>query len=338
MNHLNWGVLGTGRMARTFANTLAYSRYGRLLAVGSRNLAVAEKFAAEFDLRHAYGSYADLIANPEVQAVYICTPHPHHVEWVIRAAEAGKHVLCEKPLGLNVAEAMAAAEACRQHDVLLMEAFMYRCHPQTAKIVSLIRDGALGRVNLLQASFGFSAPFKAQSRLWAKPLGGGGILDVGCYPVSICRLIAGASSGDLFCNPIRVTGAAVLHPQTGVDSYAAGTLEFANGMIAQVACAISVPLENAVRIYGTRGWLHVPVPWSPSREGGTTKILLHQDNVQAPEEIAIETQEGLFAFEIDAFAASLSRQERDVPHMSVADTLGNMAALDAWREAVGLET
>jgi predicted dehydrogenase len=338
MHRLNWGVLGTGRMARTFANALPQAQSGRLVAVGSRDRAVAQKFAGEFDLRHAYGSYAELLANSDVQAVYICTPHPYHVEWVIRAAQAGKHVLCEKPLGLNVAEAMAAAEACRKHDVLLMEAFMYRCHPQTAKIVSLIRDGALGAVKLVQAFFGFYAAFDAQSRLWAKHLGGGGILDVGCYPVSMVRLIAGASTGDVFCNPVNVTGAAVLHRQTGVDSYAAGTLEFANGMIAQVASAISVPLENAVRIYGTRGWLHVPVPWSPSREGGTTKILLHQDNIQAPQEILVETQEGLFAFEIDAFTASLSRQERDVAQMSVADTLGNMAALDAWREAVGLET
>jgi predicted dehydrogenase len=232
---------------------------------------------------------------------------------------------------------MAAAEACRKRNVLLMEAFMYRCHPQTAKIVSTIRDGALGAVKLVQASFGFYAAFDAQSRLWAKHLGGGGILDVGCYPVSMSRLIAGASSGEQFSNPVRVTGASVLHPQTGVDSYAAGTFEFANGMIAQVASAINMPLDNAVRIYGTRGWLHVPVPWSPSREGGTTKILLHHDNIQAPEEIVVETQEGLFAIELDAFAATLARQGRDVPQMSVADTLGNMAALDAWRQAVELE-
>ena len=131
-NRLGWGILGTGRIAGIFATGVALSQQGRLAAVGSRTPANAERFAAEFGVPKAHGSYEALLADPEVQAVYIATPHPQHVAWAVRAAEAGKHILCEKPIGLNRAEAMVIAAAAREHGVLLMEAFMYRSHPQTA--------------------------------------------------------------------------------------------------------------------------------------------------------------------------------------------------------------
>ena len=243
---LNWGILATGRIAGIFATGVARSTSGRLAAVGSRGIDSARRFASEFGVPRAHGSYEELLADPEVQAVYIATPHPQHVEWVIRAAEAGKHVLCEKPIGLNRAEAMVAAAACRAHNVLLMEAFMYRCHPQTAKIVELVSSGALGKVGLIQATFGFNAGFNPTSRLWSNSLGGGGILDVGCYPVSMSRLIAGAASGQPFADPVSVTGAGQLHPETGVDVQAAATLKFASGLIAQVATSIGLSQDNSL--------------------------------------------------------------------------------------------
>lgn len=330
---LQWGILSTGRIAGIFARGVSQSKTGRLAAVGSRSLPAAEKFAQEFGVPRAHGSYEALLADPDVQAVYIATPHPLHVEWIVRAAEAGKHVLCEKPLGLNNAEAMVAEAACRAHGVLLMEAFMYRCHPQTAKIVELVRSGAIGKVGLVQATFGFNAGFNPEGRLWNNALGGGGILDVGCYPVSLARLVAGAADGKAFLDPVQVSGAAQLHPQTGVDVYAAATLKFANGVIAQVATSVGLGQDNSARIYGSEGWLHVPSPWIPPSEGEVGKMFLHKGG--EVEEIAVRTADHLYGLEADAFAAALASGAKDVPQMSVADTLGNLATLDAWREAAG---
>jgi len=219
--------------------------------------------------------------------------------------------------------------------VLLMEAFMYRCHPQTAKIVELVGGGALGRVGLVQASFSFQRDFNPEARLWNKALGGGGILDIGCYPVSFARLIAGAADNRPFADPVGVSGAGHLHPQAGVDVYAAATLKFANGIVAQVACGIGLVQDSSARVYGSKGWLHVPVPWIPNREGGTSIIYLHGGEASAPEEIPV-TAPPLYALEADAFAAALAAGRREVPQMTVADTLGNMAALDQWRAALGL--
>ena len=331
---LGWGIISTGRIAGIFAQGLARSQSGRLVAVGSRTAAAAQKFAAEHGNPRAHGSYEALLADPEVEAVYIAVPHPQHTEWAIKAAEAGKHILCEKPLGLNQAEAMVMAEAAHEHGVLLMEAFMYRCHPQTAKIVELVRGGALGRVGLVQATFGFNADFSADSRLWANALGGGGILDVGCYAVSFARLIAGAMSGQPFLNPTAVTGAGALHPQTGVDSVAAATLKFANGLVAQVATSVGLSQDNSARIYGSSGMIVVPSPWIPPCEGTPAKFFLHRDG--KVEEVTVATDQNLYGLEADAVAAALAAGQREVPAMSVADTLGNLAALDAWRAAIGL--
>lgn len=332
---LDWGIIATGGIARAFAAGVAHSRAGRVVAVGSRTPAAAEKFARELGVPHAHGSYEALLADPEVRAVYVATPHPQHVEWIIKAAQAGKHVLCEKPLALTHADARRAVEACRRQGVLLMEAFMYRCHPQTAKIVEIVRSGGLGRIGLVQAAFGFANAFDPTNRFWNKALGGGGILDVGCYPVSFARLIAGADAGQPFADPAKVTGALQLHPQTGVDVWAAATLQFAGGLVAQVSTSIGVTQDNAARIYGTDGWLHVPEPWIPSRESGTARFFRYRGADPVPEEIVVQTGDWLYGLEADAFAAALAAGWRDVPQMSTADTLGNMAVLDAWQACGG---
>jgi predicted dehydrogenase len=330
---LNWGIIATGGIARAFARGVAHSQQGRLAAVASRTAAGAQAFAAEFGIPRAHGSYEALLADPDVTAVYIATPHAQHVEWVERAAAAGKHVLCEKPLGLTRAGAGRAVEAARRHGVLLMEAFMYRCHPQTAKILEIVRSGVLGEVRLVQAAFGFANPFDAANRFWNRELGGGGILDVGCYPVSFARLIAGAIDGAPFADPVRVSGAVERHPTAGVDTCAAATLHFANGLIAQVSTSIALMQENVARIYGTKAWLLVPEPWVPVRESGATELRLFRGADKEPEIIRIETDRWLYSLEADAFAAALAAGRREVPAMSPDDTLGNMAVLDAWAAA-----
>ncbi len=331
---LSWGILGTGRIAGIFAQGVARSHHSRLGAVGSRTQANADRFAKEFNVPKAHGSYEALLADPAVQAIYVAVPHPQHTEWVVKAAEAGKHILCEKPAGLNYAEMMVMAEAVRAHGVLFMEAFMYRCHPQTAKIVEIVRSGVLGEIRLVQAAFGFNAGFNASSRLWANAAGGGGILDVGCYPVSMARLIAGAISGQPFLDPVSVTGAGQLHPETGVDVVTAASMKFPNGLVAQVSTSVGVTQDNSLRIYGTNGSLHVPSPWIPPSDGATAKMTLSANG--KTEEISIVTPGALYGLEADAVAAALAEGKRETTAMPIADTLGNLAALDAWRASIGL--
>ena len=330
--HLRWGILGTGAIANTFATALPQSRTGRLVAVGSRTADSARKFAARHGDGRAHGSYDALLADPEVDAVYIATPHPQHAEWCIRAARAGKHILCEKPITLNHAEAMVVAEAAREAGVFLMEAFMYRCHPQTQRIVELIRGGAIGKVGVIQATFSFHAGFKANGRLFSNELGGGGILDVGCYTTSIARLVAGAALDKPFANPLRVDGRATLHPETGVDIYASAVAEFPGGVLAQLATGVMLNQENCVRIFGSTGAIHVPSPYVP---GNDTTIILKRDGQEEAETIAIHSDTPLYALEADAAGDAILRGERESPFMSPADSLGNMAALDAWRRSAG---
>ncbi|HEY4023076.1 MAG TPA: aldo/keto reductase [Pseudonocardiaceae bacterium] len=327
---LAWGILGPGGIARAFAGQLPQSKTGQLVAVASRDLARANDFAKEFGADKAYGDYAALLADDEVDAVYVATPHPWHFEWSLRAINAGKHVLCEKPLTLNHAWSMALVEAARRADVFLMEAYMYRCHPQTRRLVELIGSGAIGEVRHVESSFSFAADVRTDGRLYDPNLGGGGILDVGGYPMSMARLIAGAATGQAFADPVSVTAVGRIG-ETGVDEWTTASLRFADGVTAAVSCGIRLARENTLRVLGSEGYLVVEQPWLPSRTEATT-IELHRVGAET-QEIVIEPR-GLYAAEADTVAAHLA--DRQAPEMSWADTLGNMAALDRWRAEIGL--
>jgi len=332
---ISWGIIGTGGIARTFAQGLLHSQTGKLVAVGSRDQKSAKAFAEKFSSIQAHGSYEALLADPTVQAVYISTPHPFHAEWCIKAARARKHILCEKPLTLNHAEAMVVAEAARENGVFLMEAFMYRCHPQTTKLVDLIRSGEIGDIGVIQATFSFKGNFHPNGRLFSNELGGGGILDVGCYATSIARLVAGAAQGQPFANPIKVTGFTTLYPEAGTDSYAVASAQFPGGILAQLAAGVGLNQENGLRVLGSKGSIHVPHPYTMSREGGESTIFITHEGSTTPKAITIKTDSWLYALEADAVAKALSHGKLESPAMSVADTLGNMAALDAWRASAG---
>jgi len=333
---LQWGILSTGRIAGVFARGLAESKTGKLVAVGSRTREAAEKFGKEFGIERCHASYDALLADPEVEAVYIAPPHPMHAEWAIKATEAGKHILCEKPLTMNHPEAMAVIEAARRHDVFLMEAFMYRCHPQTAKLVELIRDGVVGEVRMIQATFSFHAGWDPKKRAFANALGGGGILDVGCYPVSMSRLIAGAATGKSFADPIEVKGAAHLG-KTGVDEWAAAVLKFPGDIVAQVATGVSLGQENVVCVFGSEGSIFVPSPWFCAPPKGTAHLVVKRHDEKKPRGVFVKPTFGLYTIEADTVAAHIVQRHAPSPAMSWDDTLGNMKTLDAWREAIGLE-
>jgi len=332
---LNWGIIGAGGIAKTFAKGLTASTTGKLLAVASRSQEKADKFGQEFNVPRRYGSYDALLADKDVHAVYIATPHPHHAEWAIKAAAARKHILCEKPIGLNWAQAMRIVEAARANDVFLMEAFMYRCHPQIAKLVELLREKAIGEVRLIHATFSFHAGFNPAGRLFANELGGGGILDVGCYCTSMARLVAGVAMGGQIAEPIEVKGVGHLG-QTGVDEWAAAVLKFPGGIVAQLATGVSLNQENVVRIYGSEGSILIPSPWIPAREGGSVKIIVNRKGQPQPQEIVIESAQHLYGIEADTVARHIEQRQAAFPAMTWDDTLGNMRTLDLWRQSIGL--
>jgi len=332
MNSLSWGILGTGRIAGVFASQLPKSKTGKLVAIASRSQSSADKFAREYGAAQSYGSYEALLADPAVQAVYITTPHPMHAEWAIKAAEAGKHILCEKPLTLNHADAVKVVEAARRHNVFLMEGFMYRCHPQIAKLIELIRDKVIGDIRLIHASFGFHREFNPTSRLYSNALGGGAILDVGCYATSMSRLIAGVALGKSFIEPVEVSGFAHF-VSTGVDSWAVASARFPNEILASLSTSCEVQQENAVQISGSLGRIIVPAPWSQIHDSPVTKLFVDRKG-EPRQEITIELAQPVFAIEADHVAAHV--EQRQAPAMSWDDTLGNMKMLDQWRKAIGL--
>lgn len=337
-NPVRWGILGPGGIARAFAGGVAHSRTGKLAAIATRDASrpgLAEGFAGARILE----GYEALLVDAEVEAIYIATPHPSHAEWAIRAAEAGKHVLVEKPLALTAFEADAVFHAARKAGTFAGEAFMYRLHPQTAKLVELVRAGTIGEVRMIKSSFGFAMPkFDPAHRLYANELAGGGILDVGCYPVSMARLIAGAAAGKPFLEPEQVFGIGHLG-RSGVDEWASALLRFPNEILAEVSCSVSVAQDNVLRILGTAGRIEVRDFWfAGGREGGTGTIALHRPDGSV-EAVNVPEEGWLYSFEADAAGAAIRAGEQQFapPGMSWADTLGNLAVLDKWRAAVGLE-
>ena len=215
---------------------------------------------------------------------------------------------------------------------------MYRCHPQTQKLVELIRSGAIGELRLIEASFNVICPFDPEHRMFKKALGGGAILDLGCYPVSFSRLMAGAAVGQAFADPVEFHATGRLHPLAQTDEYATATVKYPGGVVAELSCGSLIKHEISARLHGTKGWLEVPTPFFPGLEGKTEEFFLHRPGGAAPEKFAIASPGvGLYAYEADAVAEAVARGETEVPAMSWADTLGNAAVLDAWLAAVGVK-
>jgi len=331
---LRWGILSTGRIAYKFARGVASAERSKVVAVGSRSRESAERFGAECGIDRCHADYEGLLADPEVDAIYLATPHHAHAEWAIKAAEAGKHILCEKPLALNHPEAMAVVEAARAAGVLLMEGFMYRCHPQTARIVELIRSGAVGEPRLLEVSLCFDTPYDPADRLFHPDLAGGAILDVGCYCMSMARLLAGAAVGHAFADPVEVRGSSRMHPDAGTDVVSAATLRFESGLLAQLTCSLRLRRDNTLHLHGSEGTLTVPGPWILARHGGPSEIFVQRSGEAEPRRIVIENAKNLYALEADHVAEQIGRAES--PAMPLADSLGNMAALDTWRASAGM--
>ncbi|MGP4726865.1 aldo/keto reductase [Agrobacterium deltaense] len=334
---IRWGIIGPGTIARTFADGIAHSRTGRLEAIATRNPdkpGLAEAFAGARIIE----GYNALLADPDIDAVYIATPHTGHAEWAIKAIRAGKNVLVEKPIALSAYDADAIFHEAKKAGVFAGEAYMYRLHPQTSKLLELVKARAVGDIRIIRSSFGFNmGSFRADHRLFANETAGGGILDVGGYPVSMVRMIAGAVDGKPFAEPEKVSGAAHLG-QSGVDEWASAVLKFANGIVAEVSCSIMAAQDNVLRIIGSEGRIEVKDFWfAAGHKGGTGRIdIIRGDKVET---IELPEDRWLYSFEVDAAGEAIrqGKKEFDAPGMAWEDSLGNLRVMDQWRASVGLE-
>lgn len=314
---VGWGILGTGNIARQFAVDLQQAQAGPIVAVASRDPARAARFIGE-NLSAGYPiaacDYDQLLANPGVQAVYVALPNTLHHGWTIQALQAGKHVLCEKPLAVDLDQAkemFAAADRCGR---LLMEAWMYRCHPMTHAWMDQIRQGAIGQVQLVRASFCYLTRNIRQNIRFRPELAGGVLYDLGVYPVSLVQWIAGQE-------PLDVQLMAHRH-ESGVDDCLTGIMRFPGGLLASFSCGMNLQADNSAQISGSGGYLTIPVPWkppvsnarfslgysSPPKMDGPSSP--HQAGLaaQSPREFSVDAPCGLYGLEARVFAAAIVDQ------------------------------
>ena len=255
---VGWGVLSTSNIGRVAVNpAIQASSNGELLAVASREEGKAREFTENGDIPTFYGTYGALLEYDRIHAVYNPLPNSLHKEWTIRAAEKGKHILCEKPLALNAAECREMEAAAAANGVKLLEAFMYRFHPRTEKVLEMVRAGAVGDLKQIRSTFTFLLTRPEDIR-WDRTLGGGALMDVGCYCVNVSRTIVGAE-------PVEVRAMANFRTP-GVDEQMAGTLRFADGLLAHFDCALTMERSEAYQIQGTEGHLRIQNAFLPGTE------------------------------------------------------------------------
>src|SRR5215212_8090018 len=313
---LNWGLLSTARINDALIPPLRASKRNHLLAVASRTPEAAEKYAREKKIPRAHGSYESLLADPEIDVIYISLPNRFHAEWTIKAVEAGKHVLCEKPLALSVDEVDAVEAAARKHGRVVAEAFMYRHHPQTLKVQELVQSGALGDLLLIRGSFSFVLSRAGDVRLDPE-LGGGSIWDIGCYPISYARTVVGAA-------PLEVFGWQVTGP-TGIDETFIGQMRFANDIHAQFDSSFVLPFQARMEIVGSEAALSIPAPFKPQIDEN-----IHLTRGDKTESIKIQGQE-LYIGEVEDMADAILLGK--APRVSLDDSRTNVAVIFALLES-----
>ena len=318
---VNWGILGPGRIAHRFAAGLRDAAGARLVAVGSRDAARAEAFAARYRAPRAHGSYAALAADPAVDAIYVATPHPQHAPACRICLDAGKHVLCEKPLAVNAAEARAVAACARDRGVLLMEGMWTRFIPAIAALRSLLQAGAIGVPALVQSDMAFAAQVDPASRLFAPELAGGALLDIGVYCVAFASMVLGT--------PDTVAASAHLGT-TGVDERTAVALSYPGGAVAALLCGITVSSPQTATIFGSKGYVAVASPFWCSEQ-----ITVHRSGGE-PQERRYPLRGNGFNYEAEHFMELVRAGATDSPVMPLAETIAISETLDAARRRIGL--
>ncbi|WBB78969.1 Gfo/Idh/MocA family oxidoreductase [Micromonospora sp. WMMD882] len=316
-----WGILATGNIAARFAEDLRLTPDAELVAVGSRTAEAAESFAATHGAQRAYGSWAELAADPDLDVVYVATPHSAHYEATMTCLEAGRAALVEKPFTLDLASSAELVETARARGVFLMEAMWMRCNPLILRLLELIGEGAIGTVTGVQADFGLGGSFPPESRIRARALGGGALLDLGVYPVSLAHLLLGV--------PDHLHAWARISPE-GVDENTGILLGYDSGAVATLSCGIVGASPVVAAITGTTGRIELPSPFF--RPGSAT---LRRDDAE-PETITTELVGNGYQHEAAEVQRCLAEGLVESPLVPHAATLEVMALLDAVRERIGV--
>lgn len=319
---IRWGIIGCGGIARKFVEDMPFVKDGIVAAVGSRSLDKAKAFAAEYGIKAAYGSYAQLACSGEVDAVYIATPHPMHLENALISIDAGKAVLCEKPLAINALQAKKMIEAARDKKVFLMEAMWTRFIPATAKMLELIKGGSIGQLVSGNIDFGFYMDVDDKHRLLNPALGGGALLDVGVYAVSIASLVFGAK-------PKTIRSCAVIG-KTGVDINDSIIFDYGDERIAslQFGCSAFTPTEAV--FCGTTGYMKLDKPFFNSR-----KITVSSDNKQTVYDVPAKGYGYCFQTQHVSECIKNGKLESDI--MPLNESLEIMQTLDEIRQSWGVK-
>ncbi|MBI3361564.1 MAG: Gfo/Idh/MocA family oxidoreductase [Chloroflexi bacterium] len=307
---LRWGLLSTARINRAVIPPIRASARNELLAVASRTRETGKAYAREWGIPRLHVGYEALLADPEIDAIYISLPNSLHAEWSIKCAEAGKHVLCEKPVAITIAEVERMMAAARKNRTVLAEAFMYRHHPQTLKVRELIQQGVIGKPSSVHGRFTFSIATEDDVRL-DPDLGGGSVWDVGCYPVSYTRSALGEE-------PIEVFGWQRLTAR-GVENTFAGTMRFASGVLATFDCGFRSPQRWGMEIVGAEGTITLTNPFKP----GMNDIILLRRGDQT-DAIPVTPQE-LYIGEVEDMADAVL--DGKPPRISLEDSLANVKTL-----------
>jgi D-xylose 1-dehydrogenase (NADP+, D-xylono-1,5-lactone-forming) len=312
---VRWGILSTANIARRVVEGARVTDNAEIVAVGSRDAGRARAYADEHGIPRAHGSYEDLLADPGVDAIYNPLPNSLHVPWTVRALEAGKHVLCEKPLSRHPADVDAAFDAADRAGRRLMEAFMWRFHPQTEQLVELVRGGTVGRLRYVRAAFGFDLPDPANVR-WLDGLEGGALMDVGCYCLSALRLVCGAE-------PERVSAEQVT--VGGVDARTAAVLRFPGDVLGTFDCGMDVAPRAGIEVVGDAATLWLPDPW----HGPNPEIVVARPGAE-PERLRPELVDP-YGRELQELSAAI--EGGPAPRLGRADALGQARAIDALYRA-----
>lgn len=316
-----WGILGTGSIAKQFARGLAAIPDARLAAVGSRSIESASAFAAEFKADRAHATYEALAADPEIDAIYIATPHPLHRDNALLCLDHGKAVLCEKPFTVNLAEAQAIVAKARKKKLFCMEAMWTRFLPANVQVRRWLADKAIGEVRLMTADFGFRCGWDPKSRLLDPKLGGGALLDVGCYTLAYARMVFGA-------DPKRIQAAAHIG-KTKVDEQVAVLAQYANGAMATITAAVRTNTTHDVWIYGTEGKIHVPGFWH------ARNATLFRDGKE-PEKVEPAFTGNGYNYQAIEVAQCVRAGKTESAIVPLAESLSVMATMDAVRTQIGL--
>ncbi len=320
MDELRWGILSTADIGRTkVVPAMQRAARNRIVAVASRDIDKAREYAAALSIPTVHGSYEALLADPEVDAVYIPVPNHLHAEWTMAAARAKKHVLCEKPLAMNAAEAARIVAVCEQEGVLLAEAFMYRLHPSWRKVREIVASRRIGRLIAVESFFGYynDDPTNIRNVFEA---GGGALYDVGCYCVNLSRLLFDGE-------PHRVVGSAVRDPEMGVDVLTSGVLEFDTG-VATFMCSTRTESDQRVHIYGTTGRISIGIPFNiPPDRPTEIYVTAGGDPPVAPstETITFDTADP-YTVQAEVFAAAVL--DGTALPFEPSDAINNMRVID----------